>query len=529
MPEWPNVGSADDARLSDALRRADAHAPASLYDAYAARLSDYAHALLGDGHRAADAVHDALVAAWGHAGRLAEPARLRAWLYALVRFQCATRAGITPPHGAPTGPGVAADEAADPELAAGVAEALAELARPEREVLELAVRHGLSPAEVGAVLGLTSRQTAARLARAKDHLENAAAAVVLARTGRAHCPDLSAMLDSIEGPLPELLRKRLARHIAGCEVCTEGRRRRVSAERLLDLRPIAFPPLSLRRRVIDTCVNPEREESRTMAFTAVGAHLDRAGFPVVPERRARRGARRSRRRRTPLLTVVTCAVLAAGGLTVAAVQESAAPGGVQALHPPVTDPGPAVFEPEPSDAQTPSPEPDAAEPEPTPAAAVPSPVLRSAPPSATPRSRPRPRRTTRPASGSALPARLAAACPARLGEGNSGVIQLSAQGTAISWTARTTGGLAVLPARGTLKAGAKARIVVMTDSTAPGSGTVAFRWYGGSPSCRISWTGHDDMPPYSDPLPDEPEEEPAPGPSGSPSGPAPQTDADIPA
>ena len=199
----------------------------------------------------------------------------------------------------PAGVGAAADIHDDPgerELAALVHEAMAELSGQEREVLELSLRHDLGSGEVGAVLGLTSRQVTARLGRARDHLENAAAAVVLAKVGRAHCPDLSAMVDSWEGPLTTMLRRRLSAHIGRCEVCVERRDRHVSAGRLLDLVPLAYPPLSLRRRVIETCVNPELGEER--AAIAAENGFDKAGFPTAAERRPkgrRWGGRRARR------------------------------------------------------------------------------------------------------------------------------------------------------------------------------------------------------------------------------------------
>lgn len=217
MPGWPTVDRADDHQVVEALRRAHTDAPAKLYDAYAERLHDYACSLTGDRDTAAESVHDALVTAQGCVDRLKESSRLRAWLYALTRFQAATRQG----SGEGTPPPVL-DDPDDPEMAELVHEVLGELSRNEREVLELSLRHGLTPSEVGAVLGLTSRQATTRLGRARDHLENAAAAVVLARTGRAHCPDLSAMVDSWEGPLTLMLRRRLSGHIGGCEVCTEG-------------------------------------------------------------------------------------------------------------------------------------------------------------------------------------------------------------------------------------------------------------------------------------------------------------------
>ncbi|MBB2911146.1 DNA-directed RNA polymerase specialized sigma24 family protein [Streptosporangium becharense] len=306
MPGWPAVGRTDDQQLVAALRRADVTAPAGLYDFYAERLNDYAYSLLGDRDAAAEAVHDALVTARDHVDRLREPARLRAWLYALTRFRCGT--GTRGPRGPE--PGLGPDAYGDPgerELAALVHETLAELAAREREILELALRHGLGAGEVGTVVGLGSRQVAARLGRARDHLENAAGAVVLARVGRAHCPELSAMVDSWEGPLSPALRGRLAAHIGRCEVCVERRNLHVPAGRLLDLVPIAFPPLSLRRRVIETCLTPDPRGTRAAGGTV---RLDRAGFPPVMGSRTRGRpvretavlpARRGRRGRGPIV------------------------------------------------------------------------------------------------------------------------------------------------------------------------------------------------------------------------------------
>ncbi|PZG31083.1 hypothetical protein C1I98_30415, partial [Spongiactinospora gelatinilytica] len=341
MPGWPNTGRSDDHLLAEALRRADAHAPADLYDAYGERLYDYACSQLPRPEAAAEAVHDALVTAHEAADRLGDSRRLRAWVYALTRHQCAARSrrrGGTPPLSAPV-PGDhdddPEDEIDDPELADLVFEVLGELAPGEREVLELAVRHALDDAEAAAVLGLTTRQIGAGLGRARDLLELAAAAVVLARVGRAHCPDLSAMVDSLEGPLPPLLRKRLSAHIGDCEVCHELRHRHVSAERLLEAVPIAYPPLSLRRRVIDTCVSPDREQTRE-AIAKRTERLDKAGFPMPAERRSRRRPRRL----TALVIAASCVLAAVSAVVV--VYGTAEPAGVRAAPAPG---GPSVFTP----------------------------------------------------------------------------------------------------------------------------------------------------------------------------------------
>ncbi|MEU8245961.1 sigma-70 family RNA polymerase sigma factor [Nonomuraea sp. NPDC048916] len=489
---------ADDQRLADALRRGDADAPATLYDAYGERLYAYAFMLLGERETAADAVHDALVTAQGCVRRLKEGARLRAWLYALTRFQAVARMahrGGTPPEGLPA---PVLEDSGDAELSELVRETLGELSRNERELLELSPRHGLTPAEAGAVLGLTSRQSASRLGRARDHLENAAAAVILARVGRAHCPDLSSMVDSWEGPLTPLLRRRLSGHIGGCEVCTEGRHRKVSAGRLLDMVPVAYPPISLRHRVIETCGSPDGDETRMLIMDR-GDGLDRSGFPAMAEPRSRR---RRPRGLAPVVLAGACVLAATGAMVMISGGET---GTGTALHvipsPPASSPeegltGPAE-EPEPEAEDEPTPGPT-----PTPSVAdsgrVP-PTVRPVATMATTRPA-----TAPPATRRAVPgARLSATCPN--GIDGAATVRLTARNAALSWSASASQGLGVFPASGSIKAGGSASIwVTVTDPNTPGSGTVSFSSNGGGGTCSLSWHGqprqHSEAP-SEDPTP----------------------------
>ncbi|GGS78998.1 hypothetical protein GCM10010156_42190 [Planobispora rosea] len=521
MPVWPTVGRADDQRLAQALRRADTQAPASLFDAYAERLNDYACSLLSDRDGAAEAVHDALVTAQGCAHRLGDPSHLRAWLYALVRFQCAVRASGRPPGGQGTTPLPVADGHDDPrerEMAALVQEALAELGGQEREILELALRHGLSTGEIGALLGLTSRQVTARLDRARTHLENTAAAVVLARVGRAHCPDLSAMVDSWEGPLPPVLRRRLSGHIARCEVCTEQRDRHVSAGRLLDLVPVVFPPLSLRRRVIETCVNPELDGTRT-AIVEASDRFGRDGFPAVPELRtapsatSRASARRRRqgKRSAPVAVAAACVLAATAGVILVTGQDLGSGPARRAEAAPGSEPGVVTFEPEPG---TPAPDTvspaESPEPDPTP---PPEPTESGTPasvsdPARTPvtaggrrPSTQRPRSTRTPAPR--LPAgRLTVSCPPDIDQG-AGQIRLTARDAAVTWSATASGALLIHPQRGRLRAGAGGVIwVTVADPSEAGSGTVSFRSPAGGSTCSFAWEAPE--PPESEPPTDPP-------------------------
>ncbi|YCK35075.1 sigma-70 family RNA polymerase sigma factor [Actinomadura sp. ATCC 39365] len=491
MPGWPTVGRADDQELVAALRRADTDAPAALYDSYGERLYDYALSLIGDRDSAADAVHDALVTAQGCVDRLKEAGRLRAWVYALTRFQVRARMAHrgTPAGGLPQAPPSTPSGEPDSELAGLVRETLGELSGNEREIVLLSLRHGLTPVEVASVLGLTSRQAATRLGRARDQLENAAAAVVLAKTGRAHCPDLSAMVDSWEGPLTPLLRRRLSGHIAGCEVCTEGKHRQVPASRLLDLVPVEFPPLSLRRRVVDTCVDPGRDQTRTL-ITDRGDNFDRTGFPVAAERRSRR---RRPRRLGPVVLAGACVLAATGAVVVLN-------GGDAAQTALTLTPTPTLSSPE----LTPEPAPEEdVTPEPTPSADAPE-----TSPSATPTVR-RPAR--RPSGGPAAPtvsrrrpvpvARLGTTCPASIA--GAAKIGLRARNAAVSWVATASQGLDVFPASGSVKAGGSVSIwVTVVDPSAGGRGRVSFTSNGGAATCPLAWNA--DRAPETDPPPIRP-------------------------
>ncbi|MEU8359324.1 sigma-70 family RNA polymerase sigma factor [Nonomuraea sp. NPDC048882] len=496
MPGWPTIDRAADQQLVEALSRGESDAPAKLYDSYAERLHDYAFFLSRADDLAADAVHDALVTAQQCVGRLKDPARLRPWLYALTRFQ--VRARLARRSGTPAGglPLPEPDEHEDPELADLVHETLGELSGGEREVLELSLRHDLTPSEVAAVLGLTSRQAAARLGRARDQLEIAAAAVVLARVGRAHCPDLSAMVDSWEGPLTPLLRRRLSGHIGGCEVCTERRHRQVSAARLLEMVPVAYPRISLRRRVIDTCVKPELDQTRVL-ITDLGDNFDRTGFPVPADRRTRR---RRPRRMGPLVLAGVCLLAATGAVVVINGGESSDTTTLRPLPSPTL---PAEESPAPSFEEEEEPDPT---PTPTPTPTPSRTRTPDAPPAATrPSTRPATGRSARPAPTrrrAAPAARLGASCPD--GIDGAAKIGLSARNAAVSWVATASQGLDVFPASGSIRRGASVTLMVtVVDPSGSGSGRVAFTSNGGTATCSLSWRGQD-APSASDPPGDEP-------------------------
>jgi RNA polymerase sigma factor (sigma-70 family) len=127
------------------------------YEKYAARLFDYCLWSTGDPEAAEDAVHAALLAAYGRPGLLRDNGGLRAWLYAAARNEClrgTRRPARTAPATSPTS-GVedpTAKLAALEELAR-IRRVTAGFTRPEQDVAELALRHRLVPPEVAQILG----------------------------------------------------------------------------------------------------------------------------------------------------------------------------------------------------------------------------------------------------------------------------------------------------------------------------------------------------------------------------------------
>jgi DNA-directed RNA polymerase specialized sigma24 family protein len=173
------VGLGSEAEQPDA---GDRSAFAGLYDDHAAHLYDYCLSMLGDEAEAASAVRVTLIAAYMLGGRMTEPGRLRAWMFALARRECLSDAPTRrepwagpPPRSNGTAATVAEAETREfarvetPQPARTGFEAelqrvvrlvprvdSARTKRPDEyaEVLDLVERHGIAPAELAAILDL---------------------------------------------------------------------------------------------------------------------------------------------------------------------------------------------------------------------------------------------------------------------------------------------------------------------------------------------------------------------------------------
>ncbi|MEU8357472.1 hypothetical protein AB0C27_15795 [Nonomuraea sp. NPDC048882] len=218
--------------LSDDARQAIR----DLCDKHGARLYDYCRTELAAGD-AEQAVAGAVMTAHLYADRVVDPALRRPWLYAVAR---AHRAVVAKPAsiGSWSRPG---------RMSELLPEALLSLDRPQRELLDLSVRHGLADPELSALFELPEAEVRAIVERAAAGLEEWFAAIVAARS-RDGCPDLTARVGEWVTAPGRRARARIGRHIQSCATCRAAPRT-MTAAALLRRLPIAALPGTLPNRL----------------------------------------------------------------------------------------------------------------------------------------------------------------------------------------------------------------------------------------------------------------------------------------
>jgi RNA polymerase sigma factor (sigma-70 family) len=327
-----------DSEVVEAIVAGDPDGLAEAYDRYAAPLYTYCRSLLREPADAADAVQDTFVIAASKLVGLRDQSRLRPWLYAVARNECHgrlrenARAATSALDLLPD----MSDESADvtggterAELRALLRSAVRGLNAGEQDLIELQLRQELDVAEIAAVLGVSRNHAHALLSRARDQLEISLGALLVARSGRADCAALGALLEDWDGQLNVLMRKRINRHIERCPACSERKRRELAPALLLGLAPLAALPVAavphgLRAEVLRLASSDTPEAVAHRASVAQrAATFGHQGFPKPVDAPRLRW----RTRQTQSVAVGAAAVVAAG-----AVIASLALGGGLAAH-----------------------------------------------------------------------------------------------------------------------------------------------------------------------------------------------------
>ena len=309
----------------------DLRAFAELFDAHAHHLFDYCSLLLGDGVDAIRATQATLITGYALIGKVRDPSRLRAWLFALAHRECTSKDPARAELRAQIWVGELADDDAAPpttaratvayrsvakDAAAGqhsihdteatakrgarsIPPAFSSLSAAEREVLDLVYRHDVGVSNVPTILGSSENY-------AQNLLANAVMRFQLSRA-------LSASFDSSRAPDSDS---------AG------------SGLEQISTVPLTPMPASLWRQTA-RAVADDGLGSFCKAVAAHAGRLGPNGFPVQPT--ATSGRRRHRR--LAIVTALLFITLAGGAAAVAY-----AAGAIRAVNPPprtalITTPG----------------------------------------------------------------------------------------------------------------------------------------------------------------------------------------------
>ncbi len=282
--------------------------------------------------------HESAVAALGGVLALAERRADRApaaeeahrvWLYALARWECLRRLAEPGPRPAP---GAAGDARARAELALLAWPEAAGTTAEQREALELAVRHGLAPHEVAAVLRLDHNAARTLLSTAACEVERTRTALAVVESGR--CPVVARFTGETEVLLGAALRRELVRHVDECADCRRTAERANAGEPWPGTAassaplPVLEAPRPGVRAALHRALGA-RPQRRRQAARAM-PRFDRGGFPLAPKDRA---ARRGRLRSRAVTTTVVATVIAAPVLALWAAYRGGPSGDEQGAAP----------------------------------------------------------------------------------------------------------------------------------------------------------------------------------------------------
>jgi len=310
----------EDAALVERARGEDPDAFGRLYDRWFTRVHDLAFRITRDDAAASDVAQDAFISAWKSLDKLENPEAFGGWLLRISRNAALDRkrrdARATPfdeeglamieaagPSLASAPPGFrvedrtrSADDPAyaveDGELVALVWESAAALGERDAEILDLGLRHGLTPAEIGEAVGLNRNAANQAVHRARNRLKTAVEARVLWRSGEPVCAGLAGALAKAEvGHFGADAVRVATRHAEKCAECQERRQTRLEPSALFGAVPFLAVPWLLKMKVAHALSESGVPMVESEAMVSQGSTSDGGGAP----------RRRARLRRQPLV------------------------------------------------------------------------------------------------------------------------------------------------------------------------------------------------------------------------------------
>ena len=260
------VDDRTDAALVVAVRAGDRDAFAVLFSRWFDRVYDVARNIVRSPDTAADVAQDTFIAAWERLDRLEQVDSFGGWLLRIARNRALDRLereGRSRPQEGETvsdlvdagaSSPVAAGRTGDPsELVTAadrdglIAAAAVALGERDASLLDLHLRHGLTPAEIADELGVTANNAHQLLFRLRNRLGTAIGAYVLWHRGRPQCPTLAGLVGTDFDAASMTV---IERHRGNCDDCTRRRAVLVAPEQLFSAAPVLIAPVVLRDRVL---------------------------------------------------------------------------------------------------------------------------------------------------------------------------------------------------------------------------------------------------------------------------------------
>ncbi len=264
-PQW------SDAELVRAAASDDPEAFGALFDRWFDRVYDVARNIVRNDDTAAEVAQDVFLTSWQRLGQLDDPERFGGWLLrtsrnrALNRLEKERRAQpldgdvMTGLHESQHGVGgdrddlVGSNRLLETEAISDardqqslVWDAAAALGARDVSLLDLQLRHQLSPAEIADELGVTANNAHQLLFRLRNKLGDAIANHQVWRNGAPRCEELAALVDG--DPFDPSTNKIVQRHAGRCETCGPERERVVDPAKLFAAVPIAIAPPFVREQ-----------------------------------------------------------------------------------------------------------------------------------------------------------------------------------------------------------------------------------------------------------------------------------------
>lgn len=399
-----------DADLVAAALAGDDTAFGRLFDRWYDRVVALAERIVRDHEIAREVAQDTFLSAWRNLPGLEDHLAFGGWLLRAARNKALNRSarearsrpvddevlGVieqtgASPWSAPPGFGVEdrvralrdpGDVAADAEIVALVREVVAALGERDAEVLDLQLRYGLSPAEVGEVLGLNRNAANQLVHRVKGRFAAAFGARTLWRDGRPACPELARALERAgsTGFGPEAV-KVAERHVTTCASCEERRHLHLQPAALFGALPLLAVPAVWKAEAAAALSEAGVPMSgSTYAAGATAPRPDVSGSdssgetgPGDPTGAGGREAPSVRRRRVVLAAAAVVLVLAVLAVVDRELDDGTAPAQVAASGTTVTAPTTATTVTAPTDPSSTAPS----------LAVVPDPPAAEAPPATT--------------------------------------------------------------------------------------------------------------------------------------------------